>query len=172
MAAKGKRADRHHAPPQRRSPGRPTIYTEAVLRKILDRLSLGEPLAVICRDDDLPARSTVDAWAASDTGISSALARAREAGEEVLAAQCLEIANTPMEGEALEMGIDPESGEEVVVKRKREDMLGHRKLQIETRLKLLAIWNPKKYGNRQTIEHEVGNLADMLKEARERAAGR
>jgi hypothetical protein len=27
-------------------------------------------------------------------------------------------------------------------------MLGHRKLQIETRLKLLAKWNPKKYGDR------------------------
>ena len=30
-------------------------------------------------------------------------------------------------------------------------MLGHRKLQIETRLKLLAKWNPKKYGDRTTL---------------------
>ena len=33
---------------------------------------------------------------------------------------------------------------------KKEDMLGHRKLQIETRLKLLAKWNPKKYGDKVT----------------------
>ena len=33
-----------------------------------------------------------------------------------------------------------------------EDMLGHRNLQIETRLKLLAKWNPKKYGER--VAHE------------------
>jgi hypothetical protein len=33
----------------------------------------------------------------------------------------------------------------------REDMLGHRKLQIETRLKLLAKWSPKRYGDKLGI---------------------
>lgn len=27
-------------------------------------------------------------------------------------------------------------------------MLGHRKLQIETRLKLLAVWDPRRFGNK------------------------
>ena len=34
-------------------------------------------------------------------------------------------------------------------------MLGHRKLQIETRLKLLAKWSPKKYGEK--IQQELSN---------------
>jgi hypothetical protein len=34
----------------------------------------------------------------------------------------------------------------------RRDMLGHRKLQIETRLKLLAKWDPKRYGERMATE--------------------
>jgi len=38
-----------------------------------------------------------------------------------------------------------------------EDMLGHRKLQIETRLKLLAKWNPKKYGDRVTMAGDAEN---------------
>ena len=39
----------------------------------------------------------------------------------------------------------------------RKDMLGHRKLQIETRLKLLAKWNPKKYGERTTLAGDKEN---------------
>ena len=38
-----------------------------------------------------------------------------------------------------------------------EDMLGHRKLQIETRLKLLACWNPSKYGNKVAVGGDPGN---------------
>jgi hypothetical protein len=36
-------------------------------------------------------------------------------------------------------------------------MLGHRKLQIETRLKLLACWNPKKYGTKVALGGDAGN---------------
>lgn len=36
---------------------------------------------------------------------------------------------------------------------KRADMIEHRKLRIETRLKLLAKWNPKKYGDKLDLNH-------------------
>jgi hypothetical protein len=42
----------------------------------------------------------------------------------------------------------------------KEDMLGHRKLQIETRLKLLAKFNPKKYGDRIAL---AGDPASPIK---------
>jgi hypothetical protein len=35
-------------------------------------------------------------------------------------------------------------------------MIEHRKLRIETRLKLLAKWNPKKYGDRLDIGNADG----------------
>ena len=38
-----------------------------------------------------------------------------------------------------------------------EDMLGHRKLQIETRLKLLAKWNPQKYGDKVQVGGDAEN---------------
>ena len=38
-----------------------------------------------------------------------------------------------------------------------EDMLGHRKLRIETRLKLLACWDPSKYGNRTVVSGDDKN---------------
>ena len=89
-------------------------------------------------------------------------ARAREAGEEWLAAQCLAIADTPVEGVEVTTKANGD------VEEKRGDMLGHRKLQIDTRLKLLAKWNPKKWGDKIESTHlgpnggpvQVQNLTD------------
>jgi hypothetical protein len=61
-----------------------------------------------------------------------------------MAEECLIIADTPKFGQKQVM---TEDGTATTL----EDMLGHRKLQIETRLKLLAKWNPKKYGDRTTL---------------------
>jgi hypothetical protein len=47
-----------------------------------------------------------------------------------------------------------------------EDMLGHRKLQIETRLKLLAKWNPKKYGDRVAVAGDAENPLKVDVEAK------
>ena len=44
------------------------------------------------------------------------------------------------------------------------------KLRIETRLKLLAKWDPRRYGDRLALDHGVqDNLAERLKAARERS---
>lgn len=126
--------------------GRPTTFDEQVASGILERLSGGTPLAEICRDEGMPHPSTFRRWC--DTGehelngvpLAIAYAQAREDGFDALAAEALQIANTPCEGE-----IVTDDGEKVTTK--REDMLGHRKLQVETRLKLLAKWDPKRYGD-------------------------
>jgi hypothetical protein len=67
-----------------------------------------------------------------------------------MAEECLELADTPHFGIKQ---IESEDGITVT----REDQLGHRKLQIETRLKLLAKWNPKKYGERLTHAGDADN---------------
>lgn len=132
---------------------RPSKKSKAVVDAICARLSEGVPLTVICRDEGMPAPRTVRDWMESDPEVSAAIARAREEGEEWLASECLEIADTPVEGVVEKLALT-DAGELVVVERRKEDMLGHRKLQIETRLKLLAKWNPKKWGERATIEHQ------------------
>jgi hypothetical protein len=76
--------------------------------------------------------------------LAERIACAREAGFEMIAVDALRIADTPVEGERRK---ESEEGLEIV----REDMLGHRKLQVETRLKLLAKWSPKKYGDKLAI---------------------
>lgn len=131
--------------------GRPSKYTPELAAEICERLGNGEPLRQICRDDHMPAWQKIYEWMGKDdalgergTGLSGAIARARELGYDAIAEECLLIADNPRYGEKQVM---TDQGTATTV----EDMLGHRKLQIETRLKLLAKWNPKKYGDRVAL---------------------
>lgn len=93
----------------------------------------------------MPAVRTVSDWKSAHESFSADFARARDEGFEAIAADCLTISNTPVEGVRREVSTDG-------AKEVREDMLGHRKLQIDTRLKLLAKWDPKRYGDKQQVE--------------------
>jgi hypothetical protein len=84
-------------------------------------------------------------WMMKDPELSTAIARARDIGYDAMAEECLHIADTPMLGEEV---TETEGDDGIKVSVKKVDMLGHRKLQIETRLKLLAKFNPKRYGDK------------------------
>lgn len=137
VPAKKKPAKKKAAKPR----GRPSKFTEAIAAEICERLGKGEPLAHICRDPHMPEVRTVSGWKDEHPTFSASFARAREEGFDAIAAECLEIANTQVKGEIRKR---TPKGIEVTT----EDMLGHRKLQIETRLKLLAKWDPKRYGEK------------------------
>ncbi len=154
-----------------------TYPKDELLPEICERLAEGEPLAAICRDPHMPAARTVRGWALDDAEVSTAIARARVLGHDAIAEQCLEIADTPRigvkkttkpltmrnsEGDVVATG-------EVLEEITEGDMLEHRKLQIETRLKLLAKWDPKRFGDRQAVEHSVSeDTAAILAAARRR----
>lgn len=130
--------------------GRPSKYTPELAAEICERLSNGEPLRQICRDEHMPAWQKIYEWMAKDNELSGAIARARVLGYEAIAEETLLIADTPKWGTKETVGKD---GATVT----KEDMLGHRKLQIETRLKLLAKWDPKRYGDRLQLAGDKEN---------------
>lgn len=130
--------------------GRPSKYTPELAAEICERLSNGEPLRQICRDDHMPAWTAVYEWMARDEALSERIAHAREQGFEAIAEEALVIADTPRWGQKQVMS---DQGTTTTV----EDMVAHRKLQIETRLKLLAKWNPKRYGDRVQLAGDAEN---------------
>ena len=120
----------------------------------------------ICRDDHIPHRATIHRWIMDDVhGFRDSYTRARELGLDVMADEILEIANTPVEGVRRE---ESEDGYKVV----REDMLGHRRLQVDARKWLLAKLAPKKYGDKQDI-NLTGQVevASAIVAARKRSGG-
>ena len=133
--------------------GRPSKYDPEIARIICEQLSEGVPLRQICRDNEgFPAWRTVYDWMGRDEALSASIARARDIGYDALAEECLLIADTPQFGQKQVMS---DEGATTTI----EDMLGHRKLQIETRLKLLAKFHPTKYGDRVAIEGVEGGAA-------------
>lgn len=127
--------------------GRPSKFTQEIADEICNRLSQGEPLAQICRDEHMPSVATVGNWKAADEVLSSAIARAREEGFDAIALQCLEIAD-----ETSRDTVITDTGE-----RANSEWISRSKLRVETRLKLLAKWDPKRYGERLAI----GGADDM-----------
>ena len=125
--------------------GRKSTYNAKDAAEIVERLSKGEPLAVICRDDWLPSTTTVRNWMDADAEFSCAIARARELGFDQIAADCLAIADHT----ANDTKIVGEGGAE----QPNAEWISRSKLRVETRLKLLAKWDPKRYGDKVTQEH-------------------
>lgn len=121
-----------------RKPGRPpTPVPQHLAEEAIAWLEQGKTLAEWCRLPGKVERSTVHRWMEKDEAFAQRLARARDKGMEVMLEQCGELADTK-----------PEDNVEVQ----------WRKLQIETRLKLLAIYNPKKYGPKAHLDHG-GNVS-------------
>lgn len=128
--------------------GRPTTYSAELGAKICERIANGESLRAICKDEGFPSKSTVLKWIFKDNNkeFSDQYDKAREIQAQLLADEIVEIADTPKLGVITETDKDG-----VVVKTKQEDMLGHRRLQVDSRKWYLSKVLPKVYGDK--VEH-------------------
>ncbi len=130
--------------------GRKSTFDRAVADRICEQLGQGIPLAEICRGEGMPAVRTVSDWKEAHKDFAAAFARAREEGFDAIASQCLEIAddarNDFVEKKAAE-------GDEAAIGAMAFDSehVQRSKLRIETRLKLLAKWDPKRYGEKMVV---------------------
>ena len=108
--------------------------TPEIEERIIDGLSNGTALRVLCREADMPSWRSVYDWINADADFASRVAHARDMGFEALAEDIIDIADgTRAVSEHVQLS----------------------KLRIETRLKLLACWSPKKYGTKQDVS--IGN---------------
>ena len=150
--------------------GAPSTFSEATADIICRRLAAGESLRTICRDSDMPDRTTVQRWIDTYDTFRIRYAHARNIGLDTLAEEILDIADRP--SGTLESGAT-DSGD-----------VQHRKLQVDARRWLLSKMAPKKYGDKleQTLQGPDGGsikiddasaadkLAKLMASARARKA--
>lgn len=138
--------------------GRPSKYTPEIAAEICARLSEGEPLRQICRDEHMPSWMAVYQWMDKDQELSIAIAHAREAGQDAMAERAYAEMYEEPERILSEGGNRIDSGYVQLVK-----------ARAEITLKMLAKWNPKRYGDRVAI---AGDAANPLKIEAEIEAGK
>lgn len=126
-----------------------------------EMLADGIPLREICRNEGFPAWRTVydwmyqdDARGAEGVGLSAAIARAREVGQDAMAERAYMEMYEPPERILSEGGGKIDPGYVQLVK-----------ARAEITLKLLAKWNPKRYGDRTTIAGDAENPIEVKNEA-------
>lgn len=100
-------------------------------QEIVDRISEGEPLAKIVRDEHMPGLVTVYDWEKAHPDFAERVARARIAGYDMIAQEALTIAD---ESPAV------------------SDHVQKSKLRVWTRMELLKCWDPRRYGSRVQTE--------------------
>jgi hypothetical protein len=112
--------------------GRPSDYTPEMADLICKRLADGESLRSICRDENMPAESTVRAWALDDReGFYAQYARSRDIALDSIAEEVFEIAD----------GLTNDPARD--------------RLRFDARRWYLSKLAPKKYGDKQTIDQTV-----------------
>ena len=142
---KGKVAQQPVSAPKRT--GRPSKYTPELAQELCDRISRGEALREICRDEHMPEWRTVYDWLERDANLSAQVAHAREVGYDAIAEHSLAI----MDSQPL--AVFDEAGN----KRYDPGSIAWNKNRAEHRLKLLACWNPSKYGSTVAVGGDPGN---------------
>lgn len=105
----------------------------------------------------MPSVRTINDWISGKGGVpaeevlelSAKVARAREEGYDAIAHDCLNIADD--NGKDIRI---TDKGAQVT----DHDVIQRAKLRVETRLKLLACWDPKRYGNKIDLTTKGENL--------------
>lgn len=127
----------------------PAKKNPKLIEEVLSRIAQGETLAALGRELDFhPA--TWSKWINEDEGLAIAYAHARDVGADVIAEDALRI----IDEEPLRV---VEVDDEGKTSHGRIDSaaVAWAKNRAEMRLKLLAKWNPKKYGDKQDVN--IGN---------------
>ena len=122
--------------------GRPSIFSGKLADEICELLADGKSLREICRDDAMPAKSTVCKWLAENPEFADQYTRAREIQAEALVEESLEIADDATNDWMLRNRDGKESWE------LNGENIQRSRLRVDTRRWFASKLAPKKYGDR------------------------
>ncbi len=153
-----------------RKVGRPTKHTPELEAALLEWLCSGQTLRSFCRQHDV-SRTQVHEWRKLVPGFDDRYWTAKKLGYEELGDEMLDVSAATQEGSTTTsktVVIEGEDGEQVPAKEvtvKTEDMLGHRKLRIDTIEKWLKVWFPEQWKAKLDVDHKSGGktFAELLR---------
>lgn len=125
--------------------GRPSEYSEEVALAVCERIADGESLRSVCRDDAMPAKSTIFKWLSQQQAFADQYARAMEARADAMFEDILEIADDKSQ----DVKIVGEDEREVC----NTEFVQRARLRVDARKWMLGKMSPKKYGEKLDLSH-------------------
>lgn len=126
--------------------GRPSIWSQELADKICARLVEGESLRAICRDDEMPATSTIFKWLREVKGFSDQYTRAKEEQADTFADEIVAIADeADTVVKDMGDGLTAVTFDSVAVARNR--------LRVDARKWVASKLKPKKYGDKVEVDN-------------------
>jgi hypothetical protein len=140
--------------------GRPTIYSEKLANKICKVVSsTSYGIRKICRlNPDFPDPDTIRVWRLEKDGFSASYNKAKQAQADILAEDCLDIADD--DSGDLRMTKD---GDEVF----NGEFAARSRLRVDTRKWLASKLIPKVYGDRLELEKKEEENHELREEIRQ-----
>jgi hypothetical protein len=132
--------------------GRPTDYSQSLQDLICSRLSQGESMKSISRDEDMPAACTLFRWLREHEEFKDQYDIAKEESAESLADEMVDIADYEA-GQPLMQDGSPVMVDGKIVMVIDAPGVSHAKLRIDTRKWAASKLKPKKYGEK--IQNEI-----------------
>ena len=81
-------------------------YSEQIAREVCERVAKGRSINSVCKDSDMPVRSTFYEWISTHSWLADKYARARELRAEVLAEEIIEIADNAEDANKARLQVD------------------------------------------------------------------
>jgi len=135
------------APRKKHPGGRPSLFKPETVAEILKRISNGESLRKITRDDHMPHIDTVYLWLLKHPEFSDQYARAREEQAETLADEIIALADE-----------DPiQVVDDKGIARVDSAWVTWQKNRVDARKWVASKLKPKKYGDRTTLAGDAEN---------------
>ncbi|MBX4976117.1 terminase small subunit protein [Rhizobium lentis] len=143
--------------------GRASKFSQALAERICARIADRESLRSICRDEDMPSKSTVLSWLADEdkAAFRARYALAREIMADSFVDEMVEIADNSSDD-----WIEKKNASgETTGWQENGEAIRRSQLRIATRQWVAERLRPKKYGAKVELDHGVTGEVSQLMEA-------
>lgn len=138
--------------------GRPTLYTVELADLICERLANGESMRSVCRDESMPAMSSVFKWLREIPQFSQQYAKAKEESADALVEDMLDIAD---DGTNDWMEKHDKDGENIGWQLNGEH-IQRSKLRVDVRKWAASKLKAKKYGDKIELSGDPENPLQVI----------
>jgi hypothetical protein len=141
-------------------------FSDALAQTICERVSAGELLTVLCREDDMPTMRRCNQWLKERSEFQALMDMAKNDRLSIFEEEVIEIAD------------DMKNDFKTVIKNGKEkriadpEVIARAKLRVEVRFRYLKAGRPQKWGDVQTLitksddPNSASNLSDLELERR------